>query len=436
MMIKRTILAFAVALVLPAPASAQFGSSDIVDRLVAVVGDSVVVHTQVEEEIQRMKLGGNTVPEPGAPQYDAFYRSVLNQFVDRLLILQAAAKDSLIQVDEATIDENVSDRLVQLTQQFGGQPAFQAALAAEALTLAEYRELLRHEARTEQIQQLYFQLNMRRNSPIDLSEEELLSRFQEASGRLQQRPRLLTFRQVVLEPESSADAMDAARDEAQALLDRINAGEDFAELATAHSDDPGTASLGGDLGWFRRGRMVREFEDVAFSLLDGQVSDLVQTEYGYHIIKVERYRPGERSARHILIMPEKTAADLDRAREVAGDVMARAQAGESMKDLFAEFSDPAAPDSVTIAFEQLGELPPPYAQLSSATTGDFIGPLEYDAGGGQLRFAVVLVEEIREAGAYTFEDLRGQLADALQQEKQIDRILSNLRANTHIDIRM
>jgi len=436
MTIKRIILGFALALLLPGGLSAQFAQSDVVDRLVAVVGDSVIVHTQIEEEIQRMKLGGNPIPEPGTPQYPAFYRGVLDQFVDRLLILQAAAKDSLIQVDDATIDENVSERLSQLTQQFGGQPALQTALAAEALTLAEYRELLRHEARTEQIQQLYFQLHVRRAAPMDLSEEELLARFEEASARLQQRPRLLTFRQVVMEPESSPDAMAAARAQAQEILDRVNAGEDFAELATEFSDDPGTAALGGDLGWFRRGRMVREFEEVAFSLLDGQVSDLVQTDYGYHIIKVERYRAGERSARHILIIPEKTEADLVRTREAAVDVKRRAEAGESMKMLFTEYSDPAAPDSVTVAFEQLGELPPAYAALNSASAGDIVGPLEYDAGGGQLRFAIVKVEEIREAGAYTFEDLRGQLADALQQEKQIDRILSSLRANTHIDIRM
>ena len=433
---KRIALVVTVLSALPAPSTGQLIESDVVDRLIAIVGDSVIVQTQVQEEMQRMALGGTVVPPVSDPGYEAFFRSLLDQFVDRLLVLQAAAKDSLIQPDAETIDERVNERITQLSTQFGSQALLQEALRAEALTLAEYRDILRSEARTEQIQQLYFQLHVRNTSPAEVTEEELLARFQLARAELQQRPKLLTFRQVVVAPEASEDAMEGARVEAQALLDRINAGEDFAELAREHSDDPGTGQLGGDLGWFRRGRMVREFEDAAFALFDGQVSDLVRTDFGYHIIKVERFRAGERQARHILIVPEKSEGDLDRARAVGLDVMQRAEAGESMASLHTAYSDPAAPDSLTLPFEQLSELPPAYGALRTASSGDFIGPMEYEVGPGETRIAVVHLIEVREAGAYTLEDLRGQLASQLQQEKQVERMLAGLRANTHIEIRM
>lgn len=435
-MIKRSALSLALLAIAPAVASAQIGTDDVVDRLVAVVGDSSVVQSQVQEEIQRMELGGAPVPQPGQAEYDELFRQVLDQFVDRLLILQAAARDSLLTVDEEAIDGQVNERITQLATEFGGQTQLQEALAAEALTLAEYREMLRNDTRTSQIQQLFFQLRMRDSPPIEVTRDELLEVFQEARGQLQQRPKLMTFRQVVISPTSSEDAMDAARVEAQALLDRITAGEDFAELAREHSDDPGTAQLGGDLGWFRRGRMVREFEDAAFQLTDGQVSDLVQTGYGFHIIKVERYRAGERQARHILIVPEKTEADVERARELATEVLARAEGGESMADLFEEYSDPAAPDSVTLAFEQIAELPPAYGVLRTAQGGDFVGPLEYEVPPSDTRIAVVSVIEVREAGAYTFEDMEGRLAAEVQQEKQIEQILEGLRAGTYIQILM
>lgn len=423
------------AMLAPAPLSAQLGV-DVVDRLVAVVGDSVVVATQVQEEIQRMALGGAPVPAPDSPEFEELFRDVLDAYVDRLVVLQAAARDSLISVDEEQIEERVNARLDQLAQDFGGQAALQQALSAEALTLAEYREILRSEARTENIQQLYYQLHLRNATPIDVSEDDLRARFQQESGALQQRPRLLTFRQVVVVPEPSEEAVAAARALADSLLERVRAGEDFAELAREFSDDPGTAQLGGDLGWFRRGRMVREFEDAAYSLIPGEVSEVVETDFGFHIIKMERARLAEIQARHILIVPEKTDEDVSRARDVAKDLYARAQDGESMAALAEEYSDPSAPDSLTFAFDQLSELPAAYGVLRSASSGQYVGPLEYQLPTGEARIALVHVIEIREAGAYTFEDVKAQLTALIQQERQREQLIASLRARTYIQIRM
>ena len=433
---KRSILIGSLFLLAPGVAHAQLEDLDVVDRLVAVVGDSAIVQTQVQEEIQRMQLGGAPVPVPGSSEYDALFDQILNRFIDRLLVLQAAARDSLLQVNDEQISQSVNEQITQLASQFGGQAQLQEALASEALSLAEYREILTNEQRVRQIEQLFYQSRLRDAPPVAVTEDELLERFQEARGQLEQRPKLMTIRQVVIQPTATEAAIDSARVRAEALLERITGGEDFAELAREFSNDPGTAALGGDLGWFRRGRMVREFEEAAFSLLDGQVSDVVQTDFGFHIIRVERMRPGERNARHILITPEKTEADLGSARNIAMDVRQQAESGVSMTDLYEQFSDPAAPDSITFAFEQLSEFPPAYGMLRTASAGDLVGPLEYEMAPGESRLAVVSVIQVREAGAYTFEDLRGQLAAQLQQERQIEQIIEELRARTYIDIRM
>src|SRR5690606_33301 len=139
-----------------------------------------------------------------------------------------------------------------------------------------------------------------------------------------------------------------------------------------YSQDPGSAQLGGDLGWFRRGRMVQEFEDAAFSLGTNQVSDVVETEFGYHIIKLERTRPGERQGRHILIIPEKTDEDIERTRALAGQLVEAARQGAPMDSLYRAHSDLAAPDSLTLAFDQLAELPEAYGALRTATSGQVL----------------------------------------------------------------
>ena len=436
LMMKLNVLATGLILLFPRAGQAQLQDLDVVDRLVAVVGDSAIVQTQVQEEIQRMQLGGAPVPNPGTADYDALFERILNRFIDRLLVLQAAASDSLLQVSDETINERVTEQITQLTTQFGGQIQLQEALSAEALTLTEYRDILSNEQRVRQIEQLFYQSRLREAQPVEVSEEDLLERFQEARGQLEQRPKLMTIRQVVVQPVSTEAAVDTARALAEDLLTRVRAGEDFAELAIQYSGDPGSAALGGDLGWFRRGRMVREFEETAFNLLDGQISDVVESDFGFHIIKVERMRPGERNARHILIIPKKTEEDLALARETAMSVRQQAESGIPMIELYEEFSDQAAPDSITLAFEQLDELPPAYGMLRTANQSDLVGPLEYQLPNGETRFAVVSVTEVREAGAYTFEDLKAQLAAQLQQERQIERIMRELRARTHIDIRM
>jgi hypothetical protein len=137
-------------------------------------------------------------------------------------------------------------------------------------------------------------------------------------------------------------------------------------------------------------------------------------------------------------MPEKTGADREEARRLADDLAAQARAGATMADLreaHIDRTDAAAPDSLTIPFEQLSELPPAYAALGTAQGGTVVGPIEFDPGDGDTRYAVVEVVEVREAGAYTFEDLRPTLASRLQEEKQRNRVLEGLRERTFIEVR-
>jgi peptidyl-prolyl cis-trans isomerase SurA len=433
---KNLILCLIGLTLLPAPSNAQVATSDeIVDRVVAIVGDSVVLQSEVLEAVQRVVLTQNLpTPQPG-PELDQMMTDMLDQLVSTVLISQEAARDTLIVVDDELIEERTTELVDQIVQQSGGQAALQQQLAPMGLTLAEFRDIRRNDIRLEQVQQMFMQARLRDAAPIELTEDDLLTAFQAMRAQLEQRPKMVTFDQVVMMPKPSEASVDSARTKLEGLLTEIRAGADFAELATEHSDDPGTAAKGGDLGWFRRGAMVPEFEETAFGLFEGQVSEIVETQYGLHVIKVERFRAGERRARHILLTPQVTEADLQDMRDIAAEVFAQVQGGADIDPLVEQYADPEAPDSVTIAFEGVTSLPPGYEVINTAVAGDVVGPIEYDTGQGSKRISVVRVTEVRESGAYVFEDLRGQLSNRLVQQRQIAKILEDLRARTHIDIR-
>jgi len=177
--------------------------------------------------------------------------------------------------------------------------------------------------------------------------------------------------------------VDAAREKANALLDSLKAGADFATLAKKYSQDPGSAQQGGDLGLVRRGQFVKEFESAVFGLTEGQISPVVQTEFGFHIIQLIERRGDAVHARHILIRIERnkqsdssTVAFLDSVRNLAIH-------GTSFAELAKKFSEDKESNLLggslgTVQYDQLdkGWIP----SLDSLKAGEISLPFRVTAG--------------------------------------------------------
>jgi len=437
---ESSLLAFVVSACAASPAAAQLpftpgeGDRELVDRVVAVVGDSAIVMSQVTERL--LTLGPETLPTDSVALAE-LQREVLDALVSEQLLLQGALQDTLITVDEGRMDDIVDQEMESRTQSMGGQAGLQRALVQEGFTLASYREYLGAEARKQHRQQQYLARQAAVRRPVIIEESEMREFFEAQRESLPERPASITFANVVLGVQASDSAMQGAKAEAERILALVMQGEDFSELAERNSDDPGSRETGGDLGWFRRGSgFVKEFEDAAFELRPGQVSVPIETQFGYHLIMVERVRGPERTARHILIRPEITPADLERARDRADELRSRLDAGEAFEVLQAEIGDGPIPDTATVAANQLSQLPPGYgAALQAAQADDIVGPIEF-AQADQASFGLVKVVEVREAGIATFEDVEGEIQQVLSQQKMQELIIDELRAATYVDIRM
>jgi peptidyl-prolyl cis-trans isomerase SurA len=262
----------------------------------------------VEEQIFQLQSQGAEIPTDPAGRRQ-IQREILGSMVDYQIIVQAALQDTTIVVDEQQIDEIVSEDIEGRMRQMGGQAAFTQALSAARWTLATYRDFLRVQARQTQLRDQYLAKHMQDLGTVVVEEEEMRALFESQRARLGERPPTVTFTQIVLVPSPSDSSLAAARTEAERIRGLAIAGEPFEDLARQYSIDPGSKEQGGDLGWFRRGAMVAEFEEAAFSLIEGQISEPVQTAYGFHIIKLERRRAGEVRARHILLQAQVSEAD-------------------------------------------------------------------------------------------------------------------------------
>jgi parvulin-like peptidyl-prolyl isomerase len=317
----------------------------------------------------------------------------------------------------------------------GGPQQLEAALRANGLTMQEFRTAIQQQIRRDRLIQAFIQKERiaRRAPPV--TEAELRTYLAENAARLGERPSTITFEQVVLPVTPSDTALARARTLADSVYVLALAGEDFAELARRFSQDPGTREQGGDLGYFRENTMVTEFSRATFAMRPGMISPPVRTSFGYHIIKLERVRGAERQARHVLIRPEPSAEDAERAQQLAQEIAAQLRAGADIDSLVARHGDKDEQRRVGPVVRD--QLPEPYlSALTSAATNDIIGPLAIGEAGAQ-KWAVVRVEAVQSSGPYSLDDpfVRQRIRRLVEDQKLLAEIVGELRRRTHIDVR-
>jgi len=242
---------------------------------------------------------------------------------------------------------------------------------------------------------------------------------------------MIRFESIQLEPEPGDDAKAEALAESDSILSLLLEGEDFEELAARFSDGP-SASAGGELGWVREdGGLVPEFEEVVFQLGAGMISNPVETDFGYHVILVERVRGGERRVRHILFEPEVTDIDAEANDRRVEEYAARLRAGETMTDLGQE------PDTFELSLQQIGQGSPALGTaMRDVEVGDIVGPVPMVGLTAADGWTLAKVLGKTGGGRGEFSDFRELIEDRLRSQGLTDTVIEELRSRSHIDIRL
>ena len=252
----------------PKPVPAQL--PDVIAR----VNGEAINKIEFEKAIKSVEgRAGSSVP---ADQRDRVYRGVLDQLIAYRLLMQET-KSRNIEVPEADVDA----RIAQIKQQFPNEDAFKKTLAERSMTVEQLREDAKSDMRVAKM------LESEVNTKVSVQPTDVNTFYQQNPDKFQQPERVRASHILVRTPENAdAKAKEAAKTKASELLAQVKSGKDFAELAKQHSQDPGSAAQGGDLGFFQKGQMVGAFERAAFALKPGEVSGVVETPFGFHIIKM------------------------------------------------------------------------------------------------------------------------------------------------------
>jgi peptidyl-prolyl cis-trans isomerase C len=222
---------------------------------------------------------GQSMP---AEQRDRIVRGVLDQLISYRLLAQESAARKV-----AVPDADVDARIAQIRSQFPSEQVFTQTLAQRQLTLESLRADIREGMQIDKM----IDAEVGRRAAV--SAEQVNDFYAKNPSEFQQAEQVHASHILIRVPQDAdAAAKEQARARASDVLKAVKAGQDFAALAKEHSQDPGSGPKGGDLGFFERGQMVGPFEQAAFSLALGQSSELVETQFGFHIIKVLEKQTG------------------------------------------------------------------------------------------------------------------------------------------------
>ncbi len=274
----------------------------IVDRIVATVGNNIILQSDIENMYRQMMSQGMT------SQGDMKCQVLEDLLVSKLMLNQARI-DS-IEVSVAQVEMELDSRLQKFIDQIGSQKKLEAYYDKSMQEIrSDFRDLIRDQMLTQQMQAKIAE-------DITTTPSEIRTFYRRIpKDSLPVIPAQIEYRQLVRNPPYSEESKLAIRQKLLDLRKRVIDGEDFATLAILYSEDPGSAARGGELGFQGRSELVPEFAEAAFSLKMGAVSPIVQTKFGYHIIQLIERKDEKVNVRHILMKPRVTIAERKSALE-------------------------------------------------------------------------------------------------------------------------
>ena len=413
-------------------ASAQKYSGGLIDKTVAIVGNEVIMLSDIEDEVEMMKAYGMMSDKKGRCE-------ILEEMMATKLFLMQARLDSL-EVNNDMVEGELSNRIDMLKTNLGGEDEVVKQFGKPIYKLRqEWRQAIEDQTLTQQMQQ-QIASKIPELTPYDVRQYVENTEVED----LPMVPVKYQLSQICIYPDREAANL-AVKERLLAIRERIINGERFSTLARLYSQDPGSARKGGELGMASKSIFWPVFSDAAMSLKPGVVSQIVETPDGFHIIEVIEKKGDMFNARHILLKPEYTSEDREKGFRVLDSLRTELANDAVTFELAARFysEDPAtrtnggqmADPTTGSSYFEIDQLKPQdYAAIKDLKEGEISEPIESldnEGRDGNLVYKIVKVDKVLPAHPASFNNdytlLLEQAKSELQQKAINDFIDSKIK---------
>ena len=274
-----------------------------VDGVAAVVGDKVVLSSDVNQSLAMAVFQQKLDPNKDGDLIQSIKNNIINTIVNRKVVLIMAELDS-VEVDEKEVDRSLQQQIDNIVQQAGSEDAAEKALGQP---LRVFKREYWYDVRDMLVTQKYQQTIM---SKVGVNRADVERFYKTYKDSIPPFPTTAKIRHLLLNIEPNDVQIQKTTNLLKSIKGKILSKEkSFEEMALQYSQDPSAKNAGGSLGFVKRGTLVTEFEAVAFNLEPGEISEPVKTQFGYHIIETQEIRGDKINVRHILLTPPITEED-------------------------------------------------------------------------------------------------------------------------------
>lgn len=402
------------------PAMAQTPQS--ADRIIAKVGKSrIILESELEQNFAQYKAENPDIS-------DTLKCTLLHEMLFRKLLAEQADRDSVI-VTEEEVDANLDMRIREYISMAGSQERLEQQMGRTIYQMKDdNREVIREMMVADRMKGQIL-------SAVKITPIEVKKYFDKIpTDSLPYFPASVELGQIIIDPPASPEMDNYARTKLEEILKDIKEnGKSFETMAGIYSIDPGSRDQGGELGWVQRGQMVPEFEKAGFRLQAGEISPIVKTEYGYHIIQSVARQTDKVHLRHILIRPERTSADykaaitkLDSVRSelITGKVTFQIAVGKYSTDKAAKMNGGMITDQRNGSTKlQIKDLDPAMVlAIDSLVPGSYSQPqLFTNPQTGDKACRIIYLKERSQPHKANLADDYTNIQDVALKAKQIDK---------------
>jgi len=375
---------------------AMRAQDEAMERIIAVVGDEIILKSDVDGQLAILAQRDPSFNAKDPKVRDA----LLDQLINERLIMAAAIEDSTVDISEDMISQRMEMQISMMVQQFGSEKRIEDLYG---LSMSRIRREFRGEIRK---QLLVEAMRQKKFSNVKANRADVESFYNEYRDSIPQVPERLDLYHIVKYIKASEEQSKEAYNLALRIRDSIMNGSSFSDFARRYSGDPGSAAQGGDLGSVEKGKFVPAFETAAFALQPNEISQPVETPFGWHVIQLIDKTATTLNCRHILIKVGQSEADRERARNQLNDLRTRVSEGEDFEKLASEYSEEKETQGYggSLGEMDLNSLPPGMKEpIESLKDGEITEPMPYTANAAKPGYHIIFRKKTIPAHKATLE---------------------------------